>query len=117
MRKQTGFDNSKILFVNDGSSDRTWSIIAQESVQNPFVTGIKLSRNVGHQKALLAGYLKAKEKCDAVISIDADLQDDVAAIKQFLDKYHQGYDIVYGVRQKRETDGWFKRQSAIAFIN
>lgn len=106
---------SKILFVDDGSKDRTWSIIAMESIRNPFVTGIKLARNTGHQNALLAGYFKAKEKCDCVISIDADLQDDIGVIKEFIEKYHEGYEIVYGVRRRRETDTLFKRSTALGF--
>ncbi|BDG45810.1 MULTISPECIES: glycosyltransferase family 2 protein [Parageobacillus] len=103
---------SKILFVDDGSRDRTWELIEQESERNPFVTGIKLSRNFGHQKALLAGLETAKNDSDCVISIDADLQDDVSAIREFVMKYHEGYDIVYGVRRSRDTDTWFKRATA-----
>jgi len=107
--------HSRILFVDDGSTDRTWTMIAMESVQNPFVTGIKLARNVGHQKALLAGYLKAREKCDCAISIDADLQDDIGVIKEFMKNYHEGYEIVYGVRKRRDTDSFFKRTTAQGF--
>ncbi|SFA44219.1 Glycosyltransferase involved in cell wall bisynthesis [Parageobacillus thermantarcticus] len=103
---------SKILFVDDGSRDRTWELIEQESERNPFVTGIKLSRNFGHQKALLAGLETAKNDSDCVISIDADLQDDVSAIREFVVKYWEGYDIVYGVRRSRDTDTWFKRATA-----
>lgn len=108
-------EDSKILFVDDGSKDRTWSIIAMESIRNRFVTGIKLTCNVGHQNALLAGYLKAKEKCDCAISIDCDLQDDITVIRTFVEKYLQGYEIVYGVRDSRETDTWFKRTTAQSF--
>ncbi|MEN0661284.1 glycosyltransferase family 2 protein [Caldifermentibacillus hisashii] len=107
--------HSRILFVDDGSTDRTWIMIAMESVRNQFVTGIKLARNVGHQKALLAGYLKAREKCDCAISIDADLQDDVGVIKEFMKNYHEGYEIVYGVRKRRDTDSFFKRTTAQGF--
>jgi len=107
--------NSKILFVDDGSKDRTWSLIAMESTINNYVTGLKLSCNVGHQKALLAGLEKAKPKSDCVISIDADLQDDVSVIRSFLIKYHEGDEIVYGVRDSRETDTFFKRNTALCF--
>jgi len=107
--------NSKILFVDDGSKDRTWSLIAMESTINGYVTGLKLSCNVGHQKALLAGLEKAKAKSDCVISIDADLQDDVSVIRSFLLKYHEGDEIVYGVRDSRETDTFFKRNTALCF--
>ncbi|QDZ84632.1 glycosyltransferase family 2 protein [Priestia megaterium] len=107
--------HSKILFVDDGSKDRTWSLIAMESTINSYVTGLKLSCNVGHQKALLAGLEKAKSKSDCVISIDADLQDDVSVIRSFLLKYHEGDEIVYGVRDSRETDTFFKRNTAVWF--
>jgi polyisoprenyl-phosphate glycosyltransferase len=107
--------NSKILFVDDGSKDRTWSLIAMESTINNYVTGLKLSCNVGHQKALLAGLEKAKSKSDCVISIDADLQDDVSVIRSFILKYHEGDEIVYGVRDSRETDTFFKRNTALCF--
>ncbi|QCR30594.1 glycosyltransferase family 2 protein [Priestia megaterium] len=107
--------SSKILFVDDGSKDRTWSLIAMESTINSYVTGLKLSCNVGHQKALLAGLEKAKSKSDCVISIDADLQDDVSVIRSFLLKYHEGDEIVYGVRDSRETDTFFKRNTAVWF--
>lgn len=107
--------HSKILFVDDGSKDRTWSLIAMESTINSYVTGLKLSCNVGHQKALLAGLEKAKSKSDCVVSIDADLQDDVSVIRSFLLKYHEGDEIVYGVRDSRETDTFFKRNTALCF--
>ncbi|MCT9851981.1 glycosyltransferase family 2 protein [Priestia megaterium] len=107
--------HSKILFVDDGSKDRTWPLIAMESTINSYVTGLKLSCNVGHQKALLAGLEKAKSKSDCVISIDADLQDDVSVIRSFLLKYHEGDEIVYGVRDSRETDTFFKRNTALCF--
>ncbi|KQU23674.1 MULTISPECIES: glycosyltransferase family 2 protein [Priestia] len=107
--------HSKILFVDDGSKDRTWSLIAMESTINSYVTGLKLSCNVGHQKALLAGLEKAKSKSDCVISIDADLQDDISVIRSFILKYHEGDEIVYGVRDSRETDTFFKRNTALCF--
>lgn len=106
---------SKLLFVDDGSRDRTWSLIVEESKKNPFVTGVKLSRNFGHQRALLAGLEAAKEYSDCVISIDADLQDDVRVIREFVVKYWEGFDIVYGVRRSRETDTFFKRATAQGF--
>lgn len=108
-------EESKLLFVDDGSKDDTWSIIAMESVNNKYVKGIKLARNVGHQKALLAGLEVAKEKSDCVISIDADLQDDISVIREFVKKYSEGYDIVYGVRSSREKDTFFKRTTAQGF--
>lgn len=106
---------SKILFVNDGSKDRTWSIIQELHSQNNLFSGINLSRNRGHQNALLAGLMIAKEYCDMTISLDADLQDDVDVIDKFVQKYYDGCDIVYGVRSCRETDTIFKRTSALAF--
>ncbi|TKC19330.1 glycosyltransferase family 2 protein [Robertmurraya kyonggiensis] len=106
---------SKILFVDDGSKDETWKIIYKETIKNEFVRGLKLARNVGHQNALLAGLFTAKDMSDCIISIDADLQDDIAVIKEFVSKYKEGYDIVYGVRNKRETDTFFKRSTAQAF--
>ncbi|MDQ0246461.1 glycosyltransferase involved in cell wall biosynthesis [Bacillus fengqiuensis] len=108
-------DDSKILFIDDGSRDRTWPLIVMESTRNDYVTGLKLARNVGHQKALLAGLEKAKDKSDCVVSIDADLQDDVSVIREFLLKYHEGYEIVYGVRDSRQTDTFFKRTTATGF--
>lgn len=107
--------HSRILFVDDGSKDKTWSYIYKESIQNEFVRGLKLSRNAGHQNALLAGLFKAKEMSDCMISIDADLQDDIEVIKEFIQKYQEGYEIVYGVRKKRSTDTFFKRTTAQAF--
>ena len=104
--------SSKILFVDDGSKDETWSIIYKKGLNNEHIRGLKLSRNVGHQNALLAGLLTAKERSDCVISIDADLQDDIEVIRDFIIKYHEGYEIVYGVRQSRKTDTLFKRCSA-----
>ncbi|MCG8395529.1 glycosyltransferase family 2 protein [Bacillus atrophaeus] len=108
-------DESKILFVDDGSRDRSWSLIAMESVKNSKVTGLKLACNVGHQKALLAGLHKAKHRSDCVISIDADLQDDISVIREFILKFHEGCEIVYGVRRSRKTDTFFKRTTALGF--
>ncbi|MCY8512371.1 glycosyltransferase family 2 protein [Bacillus atrophaeus] len=108
-------EESKILFVDDGSRDRTWSLIAMESVKNSKVTGLKLACNVGHQKALLAGLHKAKHRSECVISIDADLQDDISVIREFILKFHEGCEIVYGVRRSRKTDTFFKRTTALGF--
>jgi len=106
---------SKIAFVNDGSKDTTWNIISQLHDENPIFAGINLAHNRGHQNALFAGLMTAKEYADAAISLDADLQDDVAAIEQFIDKFLEGKDIVYGVRSARETDTHFKRGTAHLF--
>ncbi|WP_040203852.1 glycosyltransferase family 2 protein [Neobacillus jeddahensis] len=106
---------SKILFVDDGSKDRTWELIYKEGLRNDFVRGLKLSRNVGHQNALLAGLFTAKEQSDCIVSIDADLQDDIKIIRDFIMKFREGYEIVYGVRKGRESDTWFKRCTAQAF--
>jgi glycosyltransferase involved in cell wall biosynthesis len=103
---------SKILFVDDGSRDRTWECICEEMIRNPLVSGLKLARNFGHQNALLAGLCTAKNKSDCVISIDADLQDDINVIREFVLKYQQGYDIVYGIRRSRQTDTLLKRMTA-----
>ena len=104
--------NSRIMFVDDGSKDKTWEIITALSKENPLFTGIKLSRNRGHQNALLAGLMTAKQKADIVISMDADLQDDINAIDGFLKKRKEGCEIVYGVRSSRKTDTFFKRFTA-----
>ena len=106
---------SRILYVNDGSIDNTWQLIEQYTQQHPQVCGVKLAGNVGHQNALLAGLEAASERADITISIDADLQDDVAVMRDMVQKYHEGCDIVYGVRRERKTDTWFKRNSALAF--
>lgn len=106
---------SFILFVNDGSSDKTWQLITELYQQNELVCGLNLAGNVGHQNALMAGLMTAKELSDVVVSIDADLQDDVDVIEQMVDKYKEGFDIVYGVRSSRETDTLFKRGTALAF--
>lgn len=109
-------DNSYILFVNDGSKDRTWELIEEEHAAHPVqVFGVKLAGNVGHQFALTAGLITAKDMSDVTISIDADLQDDVNVIEEMIDKFHAGNDIVYGVRKERKTDTFFKRTTAQAF--
>jgi glycosyltransferase involved in cell wall biosynthesis len=106
---------SKILFVDDGSKDRTWEFIDNERLENPYVTGIKLTRNVGHQNALIAGLETASKQSDCVVSIDADLQDDIQVIRTFVEKFLDGFDIVYGVRDKRDSDTYFKRTTALGF--
>lgn len=106
---------SRMLFVDDGSKDRTWALIAQYHRENPLVDGIKLAHNRGHQNALLAGLMAAKDEADCAISLDADLQDDIAVLPQFVQKFNEGCDVVYGVRNKRDTDTWFKRSSAQGF--
>ncbi|MFD0898608.1 glycosyltransferase family 2 protein [Loigolactobacillus binensis] len=108
---------SRLLFVNDGSHDRTWSLITTYSQKMPWLTGIKFSRNFGHQDALLAGMTVAADHADMVITIDADLQDDVNAIPKMVAAYYAGYDVVYGVRNNRDTDTFFKRRSALAFYS
>lgn len=116
IKKQKISNDSYMLLVDDGSKDNTWSLIEKANKENPFVYGIKLSSNVGHQNALLAGLMTAKNNCDISISIDADLQDDTAAIEKMVDKYlTDGCDVVYGVRSKRETDSFFKRTTAEGF--
>lgn len=107
--------DSRVLFVNDGSKDRTWEIIAQLHEQSPLFCGVDLTRNRGHQNALLAGLMTAKDQADAVISMDADLQDDVDAVDAMVDKFLEGVDIVYGVRSSRKTDTFFKRTTAEGF--
>ena len=107
--------DSKIVFIDDGSKDKTWSIIKELHKENPVFQGIKLSRNRGHQNALLCGLMTLKDKADAVISIDADLQDDINTFDEMVQKYEEGCDVVYGVRSKRETDTFFKRFTAEAF--
>lgn len=106
---------SNILFVDDGSKDRTWELIEAECDNSPLVKGLKLAKNVGHQNALIAGLETAAKQSDCVISIDADLQDDINVIPTFVEKYWEGYDIVYGVRDSRETDTFFKRNTALGF--
>ncbi len=106
---------SRILFVDDGSKDKTWELIAQYNRENPWVEGVKLAHNRGHQNALLCGLMTAMPLCDCAISMDADLQDDIDALDQFVTKFREGCDVVYGVRNKRETDTWFKRTTAEGF--
>ena len=106
---------SKVMYVNDGSKDKTWDLIKKYHEKGKLFTGISLSRNCGHQNALLAGLMTAKEYADVVISMDADLQDDINAIDEMLIKYYDGYDIVYGVRSTREKDSLFKKLTALSF--
>lgn len=107
--------DSRVLFVNDGSKDTTWQLIKDLCASDRHYCGINLSRNCGHQKALLAGLMEAKEKCDITISIDCDGQDDINAMDAMVDEYHSGAEIVYGVRSKRDTDTFFKRLTAESF--
>lgn len=106
---------SQILFVNDGSQDKTWDIIRELSRQNSAYTGISLSRNRGHQNALLAGLMEVKDKCDITISIDCDGQDDIRTMEEMVRQYISGCEVVYGVRSSRETDTFFKRSTAQGF--
>lgn len=108
-------NDSFVLYVNDGSTDQTWPIIQQLHKENKYVCGVNLACNVGHQNALWAGLTVAVEHADIVVSIDADLQDDVCAIVEMVERYHEGCDVVYGVRRERKTDTWFKRTTALAF--
>lgn len=108
-------DDSVMVFVNDGSRDRTWEIIRELHEKNKYVRGINLSRNVGHQNAIFAGMMTAREWVDAVITLDADLQDDIACIPQMVRHFQEGYDIVYGVKVSREGDPLMKRMTAQAF--
>ena len=106
---------SRVLFVNDGSKDRTWEIIAGLHESDPIFSGVNLSRNRGHQNALLAGLTTAVQYADMLISMDADLQDDVNAVDKMVDAYHEGFEVVYGVRSSRKTDSFFKRFTAEGF--
>lgn len=108
-------DKSRILMVNDGSKDRTWEIIRKLHQTDEHFSGLSLSRNRGHQNALLAGLLYSKDYCDISISMDADLQDDINAVDEMISKYEGGCEIVYGVRNNRQTDTWFKRTTAELF--
>lgn len=108
-------NKSKVMYVNDGSKDNTWKIIKEINKKESLFTGITLSRNRGHQNALLAGLMTAKTRADVVISMDADLQDDINAIDEMIDKYNNGCDIVYGVRSSRKKDTWFKKTTAQGF--
>jgi len=116
VKKEKIHKDSFILFVNDGSKDRTWALIEEEHAAHPVqVCGVNLAGNVGHQFALTAGLITAKDMSDVTVSIDADLQDDVAVIEEMIDKFHAGNDIVYGVRKERKTDTFFKRTTAQGF--
>ena len=106
---------SYILYVNDGSRDRTWELIEELHQRYEEVNGLCLAGNVGHQSAIMAGMLEVVEEADAVITIDADLQDDLGAIETMIDRYREGYDIVYGVKKTREADPWLKRTTALSF--
>ena len=106
---------SRIVFVDDGSKDKTWDIINSLAKQHTEIAGIKLAHNAGHQNALYGGLMTVKDECDCAISIDADLQDDINVIPQMVKHFTEGYDVVYGVRNKRDTDTFFKRTTAVAF--
>lgn len=106
---------SRIVFIDDGSSDTTWQIITSLHEENPIFQGLRLSRNFGHQRALLCGLTELKDHADAVVSIDADLQDDIDALDEMLEKYEHGCDIVYGVRSARKKDSFFKRFTAESY--
>ena len=108
-------DKIRMVFVNDGSKDRTWELIETYHEENPLVLGIKLSRNRGHQFAVLAGLMTVKDRCDMAITMDADLQDDIDVIDEFVKQHYDGCEIVYGVRNSRETDTFFKRFTAEGF--
>ncbi len=113
VKNKTIKETSKIVLVNDGSTDSTWQIIEKAHQKDSRIKGISLSRNFGHQEALLAGLYNTE--ADIYITIDADLQDDVSVLSQMVENYYKGYDIVYGVRNKRDTDSYFKRTSALFF--
>lgn len=115
IQSNTISNSSRILFVNDGSKDKTWEIICNLAKQDEHFIGISQSRNRGHQNAVLAGLMKAKDKCDITISIDCDGQDDINAMDEMVEQYKQGCEIVYGVRSKRDTDTFFKRFTAEGF--
>ncbi len=106
---------SRIIFIDDGSKDNTWSIIDKLTHENDLFGGIKLAANAGHQNALFGALMTVKDECDCAISIDADLQDDINVIPDMVKKFNDGCDVVYGVRKKRETDTFFKRTTAVAF--
>lgn len=110
--KQLISSDSRIVFIDDGSHDNTWSMIEEMFQNNLYVLGIKSSKNRGHQNTLLEGLMTVKADCDLAISMDADLQDDIEVLDQFVEKYYSGCDIVYGVRSTRKTDTWFKRTTA-----
>lgn len=116
MRQESLIDSlSRIVFVDDGSKDKTWELIHTLSNEYDEIYGIKLAKNAGHQNALLAGLMTVKNSCECAISIDADLQDDIEAIPEMVKKFQSGFDVVYGVRSKRDTDTFFKRTTAELF--
>ena len=115
IREKKIHDDSRVMYVNDGSKDKTWEIIKEIHNKEKLFTGISLSRNRGHQNALLGGLMTAKEYADIIISMDADLQDDINAIDGMIEKYQEGNDIVYGVRSARKKDSFFKRTTAEGF--
>ena len=110
-------NESGILFIDDGSKDKTWLIVKELCLKDIHYNGVSLSRNRGHQNALMAGLMEAKDSCDITVSIDCDGQDDLDAIDRMIEKYKDGYEIVYGVRGKRDKDTWFKRTTAEAFYH
>lgn len=113
--KQKIAPDSFVLLVNDGSRDNTWQLIKQLHDTSHYFRGVNLAKNVGHQNAIMAGMMTAKDHCDAVITIDVDLQDDLSAIERMIDKYHEGYDIVYGVKVSRQGDSFLKKNTALMF--
>lgn len=113
--KQKIAPDSFVLLVNDGSRDNTWQLIKQLHDTNHYFRGVNLAKNVGHQNTIMAGMMTAKDHCDAVITIDVDLQDDLSAIERMIDKYHEGYDIVYGVKVSRQGDSFLKKNTALMF--
>ena len=115
LRSARKVEEAVLLYVDDGSKDRTWELIAAFAATCPYVEGLKLAHNVGHQQALWAGLEWAAARADAAVSIDADLQDDVEVIPQMVDRYLEGTDVVFGVRRERKTDTFFKRQTALSF--
>lgn len=115
MLQSDKIDSCDIVYVDDGSKDATWSIIEELQATNSYVHGIKLAHNVGHQNALWAGLEQRVDCCDAIVSIDADLQDDIEAIEKMVDAYNEGYEVAFGVRKERKTDTFFKRQTALGF--
>lgn len=115
IKNQLISEDSRIMLVNDGSKDATWSIIEKMFSSNKYVTGVSLSRNKGHQNALLAGLIEAANYADMVVSMDADLQDDIEVLEDFVKKYYEGCQIVYGVRKSRKKDSFFKRTTALGF--
>lgn len=115
LRGKKAIDQGIILYVDDGSKDTTWRLVQKYATENPYVKGLKLAHNMGHQQALWAGLEWASQRADAAVSIDADLQDDVDVIGTMVDYYNRGVDIVYGVRRERKVDTFFKKGTALAF--